>query len=112
MTKKELGELLKKLRKMNHYSVTEVIEQLVQLDVHIAAKTYYGYEAGIHEPDLTTFFTLCKIYKYDNLALLHEFSTVDTNDILLLQKYHLLDKQSQNLLNAVLEYTLSQMSNK
>ncbi len=106
MTKKEIGMLLRSLRKTNHYSVVQLVTLLEEFDVHIAVKTYYGYEAGINTPSLNTFFALCNIYKYDILKLICEFPPVNNQEAQLIRNYHALDANGKSAINALMKYEL------
>ncbi|MCR5837191.1 MAG: helix-turn-helix domain-containing protein [Lachnospiraceae bacterium] len=63
----KLGSLLKEYRKLNGYSVSEVIAMLKDKSYVVAEKTMYGWENGRSCPDLDTFFTLCEIYNINDV---------------------------------------------
>ncbi len=106
MNKKEIGELLKTFRKANHYSVKEVTLALEQYNIHIAVKTYYGYEAGRNKPKLDVFLALCKIYKYDILELVWEFPSLRNTETQLLRNYQALDANGKSAVNTLVKYEL------
>ncbi|MBE5959235.1 MAG: helix-turn-helix transcriptional regulator [Lachnospiraceae bacterium] len=64
--KKEISEMLKKYRKMNNYSVKDVVTLLQEKSLYVAEKTLYGWESGKTQPNIETFFALCEIYKIDD----------------------------------------------
>ena len=106
MNKKEIGDLLKRFRKTNHYSVEEVVTLLEERDIHIARKTYYGYEAGTNKPNLDVFLALCNIYQYDILELICEFPALRNQETQMLRNYQALDANGKSAVNALIKYEL------
>ena len=106
MNKKEIGDLLRKFRKENHYSVEELVILLEEYDIHIACKTYYGYESGMNQPKLDVFLALCNIYQYDILKLICEFPSLRSQETQMLRNYQALDANGKSAVNALIKYEL------
>lgn len=106
MNKKEIGDLLKRFRKTNHYSVEEIITLLEERDIYIASKTYYGYESGTNKPNLDVFLALCNIYQYDILELICEFPSLRSHETQMIRNYQALDANGKSAVNALIKYEL------
>ena len=106
MDKKEIGNLLKKFRKTNHYSVKQLITLLEEQDIHIASKTYYGYESGKNKPNLDVFLALCNVYQYDILELICEFPSLRSHETQMIRNYQALDANGKSAVNALIKYEL------
>lgn len=69
MKNNRIGEVLKKYRKQNSMSVTDVMVQLRdRYQLYVAEKTIYGWESNQAHPTTDTFVALCEIYKIRNLS--------------------------------------------
>jgi len=63
MTRMDIAFMLKQARKEAKVKVNKVAEILQnEFDITVSPKTIYGWEVGRGQPDLITFFTLCRIY--------------------------------------------------
>lgn len=82
MKNPNISKVLKTYRKLNHYSVNDVVLRLGENNLPVAAKTVYGWESGQTQPDADTLLVLCKIYKIDNI--LETFGYDNTQEELLL----------------------------
>ena len=67
MKNPNIAKVLKEYRKLNHYSVEDVVIKLKDHNLPFAVKTVYGWESGQTQPDADTLLVLCKIYKIDNI---------------------------------------------
>ena len=65
----QIGPLLKKYRKQNQLSVSEVIVELSdKYNMKVAEKTLYGWESSQSRPPSETFLALCDIYRISNIT--------------------------------------------
>ncbi len=78
MKNPNISKVLKTYRKLNHYSVNDLVLKLEDHHLPVAPKTIYGWESGQTQPDADTLLTLCKIYNIDNI--LGTFGYNDTLD--------------------------------
>lgn len=67
MKNPNISKVLKTYRKLNHYSVNDLVVKLEDNNLPVAPKTVYGWESGQTQPDADTLLVLCKIYKIDNI---------------------------------------------
>ena len=67
MKNPNISKVLKAYRKLNQYSVNDLVIKLEENHLPVAAKTVYGWESGQTQPDADTLLVLCKIYKIDNI---------------------------------------------
>lgn len=67
MKNPNISRVLKTYRKLNNFSVNDVVIKLEKNKIPVAAKTVYGWESGQTQPDADTLLVLCKIYKIDNI---------------------------------------------
>lgn len=68
MRNDKIGEMLKKYRKLNSMSVSDVVYELeMRYDMQVAEKTVYGWESNQAHPTTDTFVILCELYKITNL---------------------------------------------
>jgi transcriptional regulator with XRE-family HTH domain len=65
--RKDISELLKKYRKLNNYSVKDVLVLMQERSLFVAEKTLYGWENGRSQPSIDALFVLCEIYKIPNV---------------------------------------------
>lgn len=84
MKNPNISKVLKTYRKLNHYSVNDVVLKLEDNNLPVAPKTVYGWESGQTQPDADTLLVLCKIYKIDNI--LNTFGYEHNSDDLLLSE--------------------------
>lgn len=67
MKNPNISKVLKAYRKLNHYSVNDLVIKLEDNNLPVAAKTVYGWESGQTQPDADTLLVLCKIYNIENI---------------------------------------------
>lgn len=84
MKNPNISKVLKTYRKLNHYSVNDLVLKLEDNNLPVAPKTVYGWESGQTQPDADTLLVLCKIYKIDNI--LTTFGYEQSPDDLLLSE--------------------------
>lgn len=69
MKNNQIGEMLKKYRKLNSLSIHDVVVELQErYGVNVAEKTIYGWESNQAHPSSSIFLALCDIYKINNLS--------------------------------------------
>lgn len=69
MKNKQIGKVLKKYRKLNQLSVSDVAVELSEkYGVTIAEKTIYGWESNQAHPTTDMFVALCGIYKINSIS--------------------------------------------
>ena len=98
MKNPNISKVLKSYRKLNKYSVSDVVIRLEENNLPVACKTVYGWESGQTQPDADTLLILCKIYKIDNI--LQTFGYEETSNIplpLSAEGKELIEKYRQNL---------------
>lgn len=71
-------------RKLNHYSVNDLVIKLEDNALPVAPKTVYGWESGQTQPDADTLLVLCKIYNINNI--LGTFGYEQSNHALVLSE--------------------------
>ncbi len=68
MKNNQIGIMLKKYRKLNALSVSDVVVELHdKYGVEVAEKTVYGWESNQAHPTSDVFVALCDIYKIKNI---------------------------------------------
>ncbi|MCI9135986.1 MAG: helix-turn-helix transcriptional regulator [Lachnospiraceae bacterium] len=67
MKNPNISKVLKAYRKLNNYSVNDLVIKLEDQNLPVAPKTVYGWESGQTQPDADTLLILCKIYHIDNI---------------------------------------------
>ena len=68
MKNNKIGEMLKRYRKLNSMSVSDVVAELEsQYKLQVAEKTVYGWESNQAHPTTDTFVVLCELYRINNL---------------------------------------------
>lgn len=68
MRNDKIGEMLKKYRKLNSMTVSDVVAELDRkYHLQVAEKTVYGWESNQAHPTTDTFVVLCELYKINNL---------------------------------------------
>ena len=69
MKNNQIGTMLKKYRKVNSLSVSDVVLELnTKYGVKVAEKTVYGWESNQAHPTSDVFVALCDIYKINNIS--------------------------------------------
>lgn len=69
MKNNKIGEMLKQYRKLNSYSINDVVVELQErYGVNVAEKTVYGWESNQAHPTSDVFVALCDIYKINNIS--------------------------------------------
>ncbi len=69
MKNNQIGEMLKKYRRLNALSVKDVTVELDEkYGVKVAEKTVYGWESNQAHPTSDVFVALCDIYKINNIS--------------------------------------------
>ena len=76
--------MLKAYRKLNHYSVDDIVLKLESHNLSVASKTIYGWESGQTQPDADTLLLLCEIYHIDDI--LGTFGYRDSHEKLILSE--------------------------
>lgn len=84
MKNPNISKVLKNYRKLNHYSVNDLVLKLEDNHLPVVPKTIYGWESGQTQPDADTLLILCKIYNIDNI--LGTFGYNDSLDDFLLSE--------------------------
>ena len=101
----ELASFLRQKRKALGLSVKEVQGLLKERGVEYSAKTIYGWEGGLRQPDADTFVLLCLIYGVESFSEISGSSDVlFTNDeYVIIQKYRALDERGREAVDIILE---------
>ena len=69
MKNDQIGVMLKKYRKINALSVSDVVVELHdKYGFEVAEKTVYGWESNQAHPTSDVFVALCDIYKINNIS--------------------------------------------
>ena len=69
MANRQIGDTLRKYRKMRGWTINDVVVRLHDLyDVDVAEKTVYGWESDQSLPRSETLLTLCELYQIDRLS--------------------------------------------
>lgn len=98
---KNLGTVLKELRKKKKLTAKETSDKLLSMGYEISDKTLSGYETGIRMPNADVFMALCKIYDCKNILEMFSFINADysipTDDEWnMIEKYRLISKFSSD----------------
>ena len=113
---KQLITALKEGRKKKCLTQAAVGEQ-----VGINGKTISGYESGISEPNIDTFFQLCKLYELDVISLLNDAYGLDLQgahmpgfpmnpaEKELIGKYRGLDNHGREIVDLILQKELERV---
>lgn len=96
MKNPNIAKVLKEYRKLNHYSVEDVVLRLEEEQLPFAAKTIYGWESGQTQPDADTLLVLCKIYKIDDILAAFGYESSDTPLKLSAEEHALIRKYREN----------------
>ena len=95
MKNPNISKVLKTYRKLNHYSVNDLVLKLEDNNLPVAPKTIYGWESGQTQPDADTLLVLCKIYKIDNILTTFGYER-SLNDLFLSEEERNLVLQYRN----------------
>ena len=69
MRNDQIGEFLRKYRKLNEFTIRDVILELSdRYGVNVAEKTVYGWESNQAHPTSDMFVALCDIYSINNIS--------------------------------------------
>ena len=69
MKNEQIGKTLKKYRKLNALTVSDVVYTLSErYGVNVAEKTVYGWESNQAQPTASMLIALCDIYKINNVS--------------------------------------------
>lgn len=79
MKNPNISKVLKAYRKLNNYSVNDLVIKLEDHNLPVAPKTVYGWESGQTQPDADTLLILCKIYHIDNILGTFGYSSSQDN---------------------------------
>lgn len=67
LTKQQIAEILKNLRKRSHFTGVQVAELLKSCGLDYTVKAIYNWETGRSQPDCETFLCLCDIYGVEDV---------------------------------------------
>lgn len=67
MKNPNIARMLKYYRKLNRYSVKDVVDIFDKHNNKVALKTIYGWESGQTQPSADNLMFLCELYKIDNI---------------------------------------------
>ncbi|MCD7882485.1 MAG: hypothetical protein LUI87_02085 [Lachnospiraceae bacterium] len=104
MSKQNIANCLKQLRKTSAYSANEIVEMLTEYDINISAKTLYGYESGLSMPNADVFVALCRIYKCDNPMDIFGGISLSSPEVALIEKYRSLDQVGRKHVDTVIQW--------
>lgn len=90
MKNPNISKVLKTYRKLNHYSVNDLVVKLEDNNLPVAPKTVYGWESGQTQPDADTLLVLCKIYKIDNILTTFGYEQAPDDLLLSEEERHLI----------------------
>lgn len=96
MKNPNIAKVLKEYRKLNHYSVEDVVLKLEENHLPFAVKTIYGWENGQTQPDADTLLVLCKIYKISNILETFGYEPADMPLCLSEEEYSLIQNYRKN----------------
>jgi len=96
MKNPNIAKILKEYRKLNHYTVQDVVLKLENYNLPFATKTIYGWESGQTQPDADTLLVLCKIYKIENILATFGYESSDKPFYLSAEEHCLIEKYRTN----------------
>lgn len=96
MKNPNISKILKTYRKLNHYTVNDVVLRLEENRIPVAAKTVYGWESGQTQPDADTLLVLCKIYRIDNILETFGYEDAEEDFCLSAEEKVLVKKYREN----------------
>lgn len=96
MKNPNIAKVLREYRKLNHYSVEDVVLKLEENHLPFAAKTIYGWENGQTQPDADTLLVLCKIYRIDRILETFGYQPSDKPLILSEEEHFLIKSYREN----------------
>lgn len=91
MKNEMIAKVLKKYRKHNNYTVSDVANMLEDKSIRVAEKTIYGWESGQSQPDADTLLMLCDIYNINDILATFGY-TNDKHFILTNHEKELIEK--------------------
>ena len=109
MKNNQIGKMLKKYRKINALSVTDVVLELNhKYGVNVAEKTVYGWESNQSHPTSDMFIALCDIYKINNISDMfcnpvHSKNFMITAEERLLIEQYRKNRDMQNAIRKILD---------
>lgn len=109
MTKQQIANFLKQLRKTSGLSANEVVESLKKYDIDISSKTLYGYESGLSMLNADAFISLCRIYKCDNPLDIFGTPSINPEEIHIIEIYRALDDPGRSHVDTVLQWETERM---
>lgn len=109
MTKQQIANFLKQLRKTSGLSANEVVEKLKDYNIDISAKTLYGYESGLSMLNADAFVSLCRIYKCENPLDIFGTPSINPNELQIVEKYRTLDALGKSHVDVVLTWETDRM---
>ena len=81
MANRQIGDTLKKYRRLRGWTVSDVVVQLHErYHLDVAEKTVYGWESDQSLPRSETLLTLCELYQIDHLSSGFIASPTSEND--------------------------------
>lgn len=97
MKNNQIGKMLKKYRKINALSVTDVVLELSnKYGVTIAEKTIYGWESNQAHPTSDMLIALCDIYKINNISDMISPTSTSKNFIITAEERLLIEQYRKN----------------
>lgn len=105
---KNLGTVLKELRKKKKLTAKETSDKLLSMGYEISDKTLSGYETGIRMPNADVFMALCKIYDCKNILEMFSFIKADYSiptdtEWNIIEKYRSLDDYGKETVDIALD---------
>lgn len=80
----EIGQTLRKYRKMNQMSVDDVVNYLHQNNIQdVKRSTVYSWENGTYSPSNYVFLELCKLYHISEILYTFGYDSMPTDQQLL-----------------------------
>lgn len=96
MKNEQIGKILKKYRKMNMLSVSDVVELSEKYQVNVAEKTIYGWESNQAHPTAPMLIALCDIYKINNITEIFSEESEPKGFPITQEERHLVERYRQN----------------
>lgn len=97
MKNEQIGKILKKYRKMNMLSVSDVVVELSEkYQVNVAEKTIYGWESNQAHPTAPMLIALCDIYKINNITEIFSEESEPKGFPITQEERHLVERYRQS----------------